>query len=118
MNARRFTALAMLALALLAPLWHFAIAPPQHFPAWLATALQLAPLIPGLALFALRHRTATFWSGVGALFAFCHGVMEAYGSPTARLPALIEAALAVVVVFGSSWNGLRQRFAAKRQSSP
>jgi len=110
MTSRHITAIALVAIALLAPLWQFFLAPPQRLPAWLATAMQLAPIVPGLVLFALRHRTATFWAGLGALFVFCHGVMEAFGAPTARVPALIEAALAVVIVFGSSWNGLRHRF--------
>ncbi len=114
MNPRNFTTIAMLALALLAPLWHYVIAPPQRLPAGLATAVQLAPLLPGLVLFALKNRTAMFWSGLGALFAFCHGVMEAYGSHAARLPALLETLLAVAVVFSSSWNGLRQRFARRK----
>ncbi|MEZ5544400.1 MAG: DUF2069 domain-containing protein [Lysobacteraceae bacterium] len=116
MNARRLTAIALLALALLAPLWQFALAPPQRLPAWLATAVQLVPLVPGLVLFALHRRTAPFWAGLGALFAFCHGVMEAFGAPAARVPALIETALAVLVVFASSWNGLRNRFARSTDS--
>ncbi len=113
MNARRLTGMALIALALLAPLWQFVLAPPQRLPAWLVTAMQLAPLVPALILFALQRRSAPFWAGLGALFAFCHGVMEAYGTPAARVPALIETALAVVVVFGSSWNGLRHRFARR-----
>jgi uncharacterized membrane protein len=93
MSSRRVTAIALIAIALLALLWQFVLAPPQRLPAWLATALQLAPIVPGLVLFAMQRRTATFWAGLGALFVFCHGVMEAFGAPAARVPALIEAAL-------------------------
>ena len=53
---------------------------------------------------------AAFWAGVLALLLFCHGVMTAWADPAQRWLALAATALSVLVVFASSWSGLRARF--------
>lgn len=102
------------ALALLALQWIW----PGRWPAgsgnaWivLAVATSLPWAILALALWR-RWRSARFWSGVTALFYFCHGLAEAWAVPSALLPGLAEALLSVLVVLASSWDGLRARFGA------
>ena len=38
------------------------------------------------------------WVGIVALFYFCHGIVAAWTTPAARVPALVEAALCVVLI--------------------
>ncbi|NZA26665.1 DUF2069 domain-containing protein [Luteimonas sp. SJ-92] len=57
---------------------------------------------------------AAFWSGVGGLLWFSHGVMDAWSLPQARLLAGIEIALALAVIAAASWPGLSTRFARRR----
>ena len=107
------TRLLILALALLQPLWFFVLAEPAVLPPAVATAVKLVPILPALVLAALNHRAAGFWGGLAALFYFSTGVMEAWSHPAAALPAWIEIALSLALVFSASWAGLRAR-AAKR----
>ena len=58
----------------------------------------------------IRRWFAGFWASVLALAWFCHGVMIAWSSPDERVLALLETALAVVIVFAASWPGLHARF--------
>ena len=104
----------MLLLAVLILAWHAYLASPDTVPAWLAIALHLAALVPGLLLLALRRRSAAFWGALAALLLFCHGVMEAWTTPAVRGLALAEAALCVAIILGASLDGLRARFAGKR----
>ena len=67
------------------------------------------PLLLALGALA-RRRTAPFWAGVFALAWFSHGVMSAWTHPETRVFALIEVALALVVVFAGNATGLRARF--------
>ena len=112
--ARRLALLATLALAALALAWQFGWAPPERVPRALAAALHVAPLLPALVLFARRRRSAPFWGAVAALLLFAHGVGEAYADPAARAAALLQSALAVLLVFAASWDGLRGRWARRR----
>lgn len=107
------TRLLIAALALLQPLWYFVLAAPAVLPPAVATGVMLVPILPALVLAAINHRAAGFWGGLAALFYFSHGVMEAWSNPQAALPAWIEIALSVALVFSASWPGLRAR-AAKR----
>ena len=99
---------ALLALAALFVAW-FA---PRPDP-WVALAVFAAP--PALLALAhwRGHRSAAFWSGVLALAWFSHGVMVAWTRAPERSHALVEIALALVVVVASSWPGLRARFARR-----
>ena len=113
--ARRVTAAAIVALSLLPWLWHGWLAPPARLPVWLAAGLHMLPMLPALLLLLARHRGAGFWGAVAALFLFSHGVMEAWVSAPARLPALAEAALAALLVVAASWDGLRARAARRHR---
>lgn len=73
----------------------------------------LPPLLLALGALA-RRRTAPFWAGVFALAWFSHGVMSAWTHPETRAFALIEVALALVVVFAANASGLRGRLAKRR----
>lgn len=77
--------------------WYGWLAPPLHLsPAWVITFLVL-PLF--LVLRGLLHgnRRAIAWSLFLSFFYFTHGVVEAWGSSSARPWALIE------IVCSLSW---------------
>ena len=80
---------------------------------WPALAIFAGP--PLLLAFAAWRggNRAAFWAGVLALLWFSHGVMVAWSRPLERDLALIEVALALVVVFAASVPGLRARFSRK-----
>ncbi|HEY0180218.1 MAG TPA: DUF2069 domain-containing protein [Dokdonella sp.] len=95
-------------LVLLQPAWYLWLAPPANGRPSVALALTLPPLL--LPLLALRTgaNRALLWAGVVALFYFCHGVVAAWASPPARLPALAEAALCAALIGSLGW-GTRSR---------
>lgn len=74
------------------------------------------PVAVVAGMHAARRVSAPFWAGVVALFAFCHGVMEAWASEGAMVPSMAEAALAVTIVLSASWDGLRAR--SRRRRTP
>lgn len=86
------------ALVLLQFAWYLWLAPPANANPGLALALTLPPLL--LPLLALRTsaRRALLWVGILALFYFCHGVVAAWVVPEARLPALLETFLCVILI--------------------
>jgi uncharacterized membrane protein len=102
---------ATLALQLLWQLWW---SPPQVVPAWLGAALMSLPILPAVLLALLRRPSAGFWGGVAALLYFSHGVMEWWTTPAARGPAIVQTALAVALIFASSWAGLQARLRSRR----
>ena len=105
MNSKRLLALALLALAVLFGLWYV-----RGAHAWAAAVvLVLPPLLLAIAAWRGWPR-AGFVSGVFALLWFSHGVMLAWSEPAQRAFALIEIALALVVVYASSIDGIRARF--------
>ena len=109
MNRQRSTLLlALIALAALYTFWFL------HDKHWLATQLVFTgpPLLLAIAL-RLGWQRASFWAGVFALFWFSHGVMVAWSEPGQRAFALAEVALALVVVYASSIDGMRARFGRK-----
>lgn len=110
--AQRQVALTIVGLFVLQLLWHGLLVPASQG-AWLIAALFALPIIPALMLLARRHRRAGFWGSVAALLYFCHGVMEAWSSVQARVPAFIEITLSVWLIVAASWDGMRARFARK-----
>lgn len=114
MSARRVAHAALLALFALALAWQLLLAPPQQLPRALAAALHAAPLLPALVLWLRRRPGAAFWGAVAALLLFCHGVTEAWSRPELRPLAFAEIALALLLVFAASWDGLRARIAKRR----
>lgn len=104
MSARALGFAVWAALIALHGAWVFWIAPPANGAIGLALALTIAPLL--LPLLALRRgpRRALLWVGMLCLFYFCHGVVAAWGEPRARLPALIEIALTLVMIGTLGWE--------------
>jgi len=108
MTADRIGAGAWIALVALQFAWYLWLAPPAGGSPWIALALTLPALL--LPLFALRTslRRALLWLGVVALFYFCHGIVAAWISPAARVPAIIECVLCVVAIAAPSWKTKRR----------
>ncbi|MEO5812603.1 MAG: DUF2069 domain-containing protein [Rhodanobacter sp.] len=94
------------ALTILQPVWHAWFFPPLHMPLWVVLAVTIIPLL--LPLSALRNvRRALLWVGILALFYFCHGVAEAWSSSSARVLALLEILLTLVLI-GALGAGVRR----------
>ncbi|MCK9537772.1 DUF2069 domain-containing protein [Dokdonella sp.] len=96
MSAHTLGLASWLALVLLQPAWYLWLAPPTR--PGLALALMLPPLL--LPLLALRSgtRRMLLWAGMLALFYFCHGLVAAWVTPAARVPALVEAVLCALLI--------------------
>ncbi len=108
MSSKRLLAIALLGLAALFGAWS------GHGAHALAALLVL--VLPPLLLAAAAWRgwpRAGFIAGVFALFWFSHGVMLAWSEPGVHVFALVEVALALVVVYASSIDGMRARFSRK-----
>lgn len=86
------------ALVLLQPLWYLWLAPPARGTPWLALALTVPPLLLPLLVLRASARRALLCAGILALFYFCHGIVAAWVTPSARLPALLEAVLCAVLI--------------------
>jgi len=110
MNGERIALIAWAALVALQPIWYLWLAPPANGQSWFALVLTLPCLL--LPLLALRKSVgrALLWIGIVALFYFCHGIVAAWTTPAACVPALVEAVLCVVLIGAM---GLRVR-AGKR----
>ena len=109
MTGERVGAIAWALLIALQFAWYLVIAPPASGSPWVALALTLPALL--LPLSALRGglRRALFWVGVVALFYFCHGVVAAWTAPAARVPALIETLLCLVVIGSLGWSARSEK---------
>lgn len=107
-NDRMLLVAALLGLAALYTLWFHADS--DRVAALLVFALP--PLLLGIGALA-RRATARFWAGVFALAWFSHGVMVAWAHADQRVYALIEIALALIVIFASNAPGLRTKFGKK-----
>ena len=109
MTPERIGVAAWIALVVLQFAWYLVIAPPATGSPWLALALTLPALL--LPLLALRTGVARvlFWVATVALFYFCHGVVAAWTSPAARVPAIIESVLCVVSILAIGAIGRRDK---------
>ena len=112
--SKRFAALGILALFALQWFWHVFLIPVGPASGWLIAGLFALPILPAVILLLIRHRLATYWGAVAALFYFSHGVMETWADPIARPIALAESALSIWIVVAYGWEGLRAR-AVKRK---
>lgn len=102
-------ALVWIALVLLQFAWYLAIAPPATGSPWIALMLTLPPLLLPLAALRRGLRRALFWAGVVALVFFCHGIVAAWTTPAARVPAMLESALCALLIGAVGWSGVRER---------
>ena len=107
-RTRRVLALVLAALALLFLYWFRAAGGVA------LVVFALPPLLLAIALLRGGGPRVAFWAGVLALLWFAHGVMVAWTRPPERVHALLEVALAVVVVALASLPGLRARFGRAR----
>lgn len=104
MNALRIGGIAWAALVMLQLAWYLWLAPPANGNGALALLFTLPPLL--LPLFALRTgvRRALLWVGIIALFYFCHGIVAAWVYPGARVPALVEVLLCLLLIGALGWS--------------
>ena len=109
MNPLRIGCIAWAALVLLQLVWYLWLAPPAGGSAAFALLLTLPPLL--LPLLALRTgtRRALLWVGIVSLFYFCHGIVAAWVIPVARLPALLEVLLCIVLIGTLGWDARGHR---------
>lgn len=115
---QRIAAAALAGLLGLQWLWHAWLAPPERAPAWAVALLFSLPLLAPAMGFMRRRGSAAMWAGTVALFYFCHGVAEAWASPSQRALALAEVGLALALVFASSWAGLQARVLRRKAAPP
>jgi uncharacterized membrane protein len=85
------------ALALLQVVWHAWLLPPMRMPVAVAMLIALLPLAIPLLYWRAPARMLLL-AGMICLFYFCHGVAEAWSAPGERVFAILELALAVVVI--------------------
>ena len=71
-------------------------------------AFALPPFLLAIAAWRGWHRAA-FVAGVLALLWFSHGVMLAWSDPARRWMALVEAALALAIIYAACLPGARAR---------
>ena len=83
--------------ALLQIVWHAWLLPPQRMPIAVALVIALLPLALPLLYWRSLQR-ALLTAGIVNLFYFCHGIAEAWSSRPERALALIETALAVILI--------------------
>jgi uncharacterized membrane protein len=104
---QRLGLLAWAGLVLLQLIWHAWLFPPQLMPIWLVLAISVIPLL--LPLLTIRDaRRALLWVGILSLFYFCHGIAEAWSSPSERWLALIEIALTLLLI-GTLGAGVKRK---------
>jgi uncharacterized membrane protein len=95
------------ALVVLQLAWHGWLFPAQTMPVLLVLAMTVIPLL--LPLFAIRDvRRALLWVGILSLFYFCHGIAEAWSSPSERWLALSEIVLTLVLI-GTLGAGVQRK---------
>ena len=88
-------------------LWHGWLARPEHLPIWLVLAVTVVPLL--LPLAALPDlRRALLWVGILSLFYFCHGIAEAWSTPTQKWLALAEIGLTLALILARGAGGKRK----------
>jgi len=108
-TARRMALGCLLAILALHVAWHGWLLPPDRVPVWLPIGLAVLPAVPALLSWLRSGRLAPVWSGIASLFYFCHGVMEAWSTPDARVLASVEILLSLSCIVASGWPGLVAR---------
>ena len=98
MSTVRFGLLTWAALVVLQLAWYLWLAPPQNGQSGLALALALPALLLPLLAYRRGARRMLLWVGIVSLFYFAHGIVAAYSEPTARVPAILEALLCVLLI--------------------
>ncbi|WP_283256160.1 DUF2069 domain-containing protein [Dyella humicola] len=103
----RIGLVAWAALVVLQLVWHGWLFPAQTMPVPLVLGITVIPLL--LPLLAIRDvRRALLWVGILSLFYFCHGIAEAWSSPSERWLALTEIFLTLVLI-GTLGAGVKRK---------
>ena len=80
-------------------IWHGLLPPPLGIQsAWLAIIAAVPLLIPLAGLLRNQYRSM-IWAGLILMLYFAVGVMEAWGNPPQRVPALVQVTLPIVYLF-------------------
>ncbi|HET8943045.1 MAG TPA: DUF2069 domain-containing protein [Rudaea sp.] len=96
---------ALIALVVLQIVWHGLFLPAAtRAQTGLTLIVAVVPLLPGLWTCRRNLRRGVLIGGIVCLFYFCHGVSTAYADPEARVPALIETALSLIVIGALGWD--------------
>lgn len=72
-----------------------------------------AAAVAGLWTCRRNLRRGVLIGGIVGLFYFCHGVSVAWDDAPARIPALIEIALTLLVIGASGWDARKYKRPAK-----
>jgi len=104
------------ALALLQVVWHAWLLPPARMPVAVALLIALLPLAIPLLYWRAPARMLLL-AGMIGLFYFCHGVAEAWSAPGERVFALLELALAVIVILSCARKPKRRQSGSKLPQS-
>ncbi len=102
---------ALASLALLQLAWHAWLDPAPVPRFWPTLVLAVAPLLPGLWTALRNPRRGVLIGGIVCLFYFSHAVAALYAGGAMRWAALVELALALLVIGASGWDarGYRRR---------
>lgn len=103
MSGARWCVFSLAALVLLRLIWHVSVHAESSGLA-AGMAITLLPLLPFCAALAFRLRGVLIYGGIAAWVYFCHGAMEAFATPSERVWALAEVALAVIYFAGLWWR--------------
>jgi uncharacterized membrane protein len=102
MNPLRIGFAALIALTLLEIAWHAWLVPADSIrPTLFITALPAAFCV---LLCSRNLRRGVLVGGMLSLLYFAHGVSSAYSEPNARLLALGEIALALIIIGATGWD--------------
>jgi|GEM_PF-1514243 len=91
--------IAFVGLMLLTLYWHGWLNATPQAALW-ALGWAAIPWLPMAAAAVFRLQGLWIYGGIGALFLFCHGVMEAWVTPAHRVLALTEVALCLLYFVG------------------
>ena len=96
---------ALIALIVLQIVWHAVLLPaPTPVQTGLTLIVAVVPLLPGLWTSRRNLRRGVLIGGIVCLLYFCHGVSTAYADAQARVPALLETALSLIVIAALGWD--------------
>jgi len=102
-------AAALALLLLLQLLWHALLQPPPASRLLPTLVLAVMPLLLALWTCLGNLRRGVLIGGIVGLFYFCHGIGVAYADAAARLPALAEVVLTLVVIGALGWDARKYK---------
>jgi len=102
--ALRIGAIGLLLLLALQIAWHGWLQPPAASRLLPTLVLAGLPLLYALWTCLSSMRRGVLIGGIVCLFYFSHAVAVAYGDPAARMPALLELALTLLIIGALGWD--------------